>query len=191
MVETGGARLGDGLQRPPGVVGAVQQLQYPWPDALHAERDACRPDPVESLELSRHQTVGIGLDRDLQFAVGLETIAECVEDRRDLGRGEHGGRAAAEEDAGEGRTVGSDAAVRQVDLGDRAGHVPFGRRSASGVGQHVGVERAVAAATFAERHVHVDAQRPHGPSIPGAAIPGGSAEGHLGERPTTPVSCGA
>ena len=116
---------------------------------------------------SRAASTLSGLASDVTSAPGASPNSASMARRMraERGRGQQGRRSAAEEHRAHRDLLGTERGPREGDLGDREARVGLRRDGGAAgapaeLGGGVGVEVAVAAAGHAERHVHVDPERP-------------------------------
>ncbi len=180
-------------------VHPVEYGEHVLRGALHAERDTVDPGLAECVQRRGVDAFRIGLHGDLGLVRDADLLARHRQHARQLTRAENGRRAAAEVHGAQRRPAVTEALRGEAHLGDRGVHVA-GRRVGSRLARRVGVEVAVAAARRAERHVHVQAERPltdgacsrvRQRAVGGGRVPGGQAGGHrdtVSRTPGDPVS---
>ena len=84
------------------VMDAPERLQRGVVERLHAERDAVDAGGAIAAETLRLDAAGIGLQRDLGIGRDVPQSRDRIEHRADRAGLHQRGRAAAEEDAGDG-----------------------------------------------------------------------------------------
>ena len=182
MLEPGGAGPRGAAGRAPGLVYAIEYREHAGHRALHAERDAGHALGPQLAQGGLVDAFRVGLGRDLGSGGQAELGVDGPQDATERRRGHQGRRPAAEEHRAHREVSAvsrrSEHLAGEPDLGDRqAGVAAHGYRGGAGrpaeFGGGVGVEVAVAAAGRAERHVHVDPERPLAQPA-GARSPAGS-----------------
>ncbi len=144
-------------ERSPGIgrgVQAVEGRQHAVVQALDAQADPRHPGRAIAREALGGHALGIALHGDLRIRRDAETRPQRRENAGEVVGGKKGRRAAAEENGAEMDGGGPRRRPRQGDLGVEGAQEAGHRRRQIGSG----VERAVAAALGAERHVHVGAE---------------------------------
>ena len=164
MLEAGGAGVVRGLHRAAGRVPPVEDGEDVLGGGLHAEADPGESAVAQLGEVRRVDGLGVGLGGDLDVGGHREEPAHRGQHGGEVGGGQQGRGAAADEHRRDRRQVGAEDAGRPAQLVDRRPRV----LGAAGAGPElvggVGVEVAVAAARRAERHVHVEAERRASPA---------------------------
>src|SRR5690606_11083264 len=130
--------------------------EHVLPRALHAEAHPGEPAGAQLLQVGRAHRLRVGLGGHLRPRGEPELAGDRPEDPHQVGRGEQGRRAAAEEHGLDpGRCV-AEHAPGQPYLLDHRVRVAGGRGAGAELGGGVGVEVAVPAAGRAERDVDVE-----------------------------------
>ena len=138
---------------------AVEDRQHPRHGALHPQREAREAGLAQRRQLAGIDRLGVGLGGDLGAGLQAEALVDPAQDPGQLAGRQQRRRAAAEEDRVDARQRRGEHPRREVDLGEHGADVAAGLLGALLAG-HVRVEVAVAAARRAERHVHVEPERP-------------------------------
>jgi hypothetical protein len=137
---------------------AVQHPQHMGYRTLHSERNAVYPGRQQLPELRGADGFRVRLDRHFGVFVQAEGGVDVPQNAADFGRGQQGGRAAAEEDGADLHPA-RQYLRGQAYLGFQQARVGGLARAAPEFGRRVGVEIAISAADPAERDVYVNAER--------------------------------
>ena len=150
VVEPRVAGVARGLRGACGVVASSEHREFGVVERLHPDGDAVEARIAHGGEAFGGAVAGVRLQRRLGVDRQPEGGADRIHQAPEVGRREVGGRAAAEEDAGERRSVEPRAPL--LDLASERRHVGGHER----LDARVGVEVAVGALGLAEGDVHVE-----------------------------------